>query len=91
MRLRALMKYADTQVAESPLSREIDKRIEDERMTQRLRSEYMTYQMKLDETWEEATRAKALQTARNLLSMGLGADQAAQATGLSVDEVQALR
>ena len=91
---RALMKYAHTQVAESDFTRKVDEWLEDERQRQRLRSEYMTYQMKLDETLEEGiaigVREKALETARNLLTMGFGIEQTAQAVGLSVDEVASL-
>ena len=92
--VRALMKYADTQVADSAFTRKVEHRIEDERETQRLRSEYMTYQMKLDETFEEGTivgeRKTRIQTARNLLSMGFPAEQTAQAVELPLDEVEAL-
>ena len=95
MRLRALMKYADMDVAESDFTRKVEHRIEDERETQRLRSEYMTYQMKLDETFEEGvivgTRDTRLDTARSFLAMGLTTEQVAQGTGLSVEEVEGLR
>ena len=92
--VRALMKYADTQVADSPFVQKIEQQIEDERVTQRLRSEYMTYQMKLDERFEEGTivgeRKKAVQTARAFLAMGLSVQQVAQGVGLPVEEVRAL-
>ena len=92
--VRALMKYADMDVAESDFTRKVEHRINYERETQRLRSEYMTYQMKLDETFEEGTivgeRKKAVQTARAFLAMGLTTEQVAQGTGLPIDEVEAL-
>ena len=50
---RALMKYVDTQTAESDLTHKIDEQIKGERERQRLRSEYMTYQMRLDERYAE--------------------------------------
>ena len=50
---RALMKYVDTQVAHSDLTHKIDERIKDERETQRLRSDYMTYQLRMDERYAE--------------------------------------
>ena len=50
----------------------------------------MTYQMKLDETWEEATREKALQTARSALECGIPVETVAKFTGLSLDEVKEL-
>ena len=104
------MKYVDTQVTESDLTHKIDERIKDERTTQRLRSEYMTYQMRLDERYAEGvsvgeqrgipigfdrgitvgSHERAAQTARNLLSMGFPLQQTAQATGLSLEEVQSL-
>ena len=92
--MRALMKYAHTQVAESDFTRKIERRIEDERETQRLRSEYMTYQMKLDETFEEGTivgvREIRLETAKNFIAMGLSLEQIAQAVGLPLEEAEAL-
>ena len=92
--VRALMKYADRQIAESDFTRKVEHRIENERQTQRLRSEYMTYQMKLDETLEEGiaigVHEKALQTARAFLAMGLTVQQVALGTGLPIDEVRAL-
>ena len=94
MRLRALMKYADTQVAESPFTRKVEHRVEDERQTQRLRSEYMTYQMKLDDTLEEGiaigVRENKIDTAHSFLAMGLTTEQVALGTGLPVEEVRAL-
>ena len=54
----------------------------------------MTYDMKLcevrDETWEEASHERAVNTARNLLGMGLSSQQIAQATRLPLEEVMAL-
>ena len=92
--VRALMRYADTQIAESDFTREIEHRVEYERETQRLRSEYMTYQMKLDETLEEGiaigVRENKLDTARAFLAMGLNVQQIALGTGLPVEEVQSL-
>ena len=92
--VRALMRYTDTQVAESDFTREIEHRVEYERETQRLRSEYMTYQMKLDETLEEGiaigVRENKLDTARSFLAMGLSTQQVALGTGLPIDEVEAL-
>ena len=40
--------------------------------------------------FDKGSREKALQTAHNLLAMGLTAQQTAQAVGLSVDEVASL-
>ena len=88
------MKYVDTQVVESNFTRKLEQRIEDERETQRLRSEYMTYQMKLDETFEEGTivgeRKKARETARRALECGIPADTVAKFTGLPIEEVREL-
>ena len=92
--VRAFMEYADTDVAESDFTRKVEQRIKDERETQRLRSEYMTYQMKLDETFEEGTivgeRKKALDTARRALERGFAPDVVSEITGLSIEEVQSL-
>ena len=41
--------------------------------------------------FDRGSRDKALQTARSFLAMGLSAQQVAEGTGLSVDEVQQLR
>ena len=40
--------------------------------------------------FDKGSRDKALQTAHNLLAMGFGVEQTAQAVGLSVDEVASL-
>ena len=91
---RALMKYVDTQRADSELTHKIDERIKDERETQRLRSEYMTYQMRLDERYAEGVTIgsyeRAVEDARAFLQMGLSPQQVAQGTGLPLDEVQSL-
>ena len=100
--VQAVLKYMQTGLAESALVQDIDSAIEGERQLQAMRSEYMTYDMKLcevrDETWDEAwgqawqegSRDTKIATARNLLSMGLSVQQVAQGTGLSVDEVASL-
>lgn len=92
--VRAVLKYMQTGLAESVLAKDINAAIETERELQAMRDEYMTYDMKLcevrDETWEEASREKALQTARNLLLMSFPLEQTAQATGLTLQEVRAL-
>ena len=100
--VRAVLEYMQTGVAASDLVRDIDGAIEAERKMQAMRSEYMTLDMKLcevrDETWGqawgeawgEASHQKAVDTARNLLSMGLDAGQIAQATGLSKEDVESL-
>ena len=100
--VQAVLKYMQTGLAESALVQDIDSAIEGERELQAMRSEYMTYDMKLcevrDETWDEAwgqawqegSRDTKIATARNLLSMGLSVQQVAEGTGLSVDEVASL-
>ena len=45
----------------------------------------------LEQGLAEGQHRKAIETARRLLSMGLGADQIVQATGLSVEQVTALK
>ena len=84
---RALMKYVDTQTAESELTHKIDEKIKDEKKTQRLRSEYMTYEMKLDERFAEGVREKAIQVTQSALGLGLSVDVAAKLTGLPTEEI----
>ena len=54
----------------------------------------MTYQMKLDETFEEGTivgeRKTRLETARRALECGIPADTVTKFTGLFVEEVSSL-
>ena len=92
--VQAVLKYMQTGLAESGLMRDIDAAIESERELQSMRDEYMTFDMKLcevrDETWGQASYQKACDTARNLISMGLSAEQISQATGLSLEEVEGL-
>ena len=104
--VQAVLKYMQTGLAESALVQDIDSAIEGERELQAMRSEYMTYDMKLcevrDETreatwdeawgqaWQEGSREKALQTARRALECGIPVDTVAKFTGLSVDEVASL-
>lgn len=92
--IQAILKYMDTGQAQSGLTEDIETGIETERDTQRLRSEYMTYDMKLcevrDETWEEASHERAVDDARAFLQMGLSPQQVAQGTGLPIDEVRTL-
>ena len=92
--VRAILKYMDTGLAESNLTEDIDSGIESERKTQRLRSEYMTYDMKLcevrDETREETWHERAVDIARQAVKCGIPVDTVAKFTGLPVDEVRAL-
>ena len=100
--IQAVLKYMQTGLAESDLMRGIDSAIEGERELQAMRSEYMTYDMKLcevrDETWDEAwgqawqeaSRDTKIATARRALMRGFAPDVVAELTGLSVDEVQSL-
>ena len=100
--VRAVLKYMQTGLADSNLVQDIDSAIEGERELQAMRSEYMTYDMKLcevrdetreatwDEAWQEGSREKALETARRALNRGFAPDVVADLTGLSVDEVASL-
>ena len=45
----------------------------------------------IQEGIQEGSHLKALETARNLIQMGLMDEQIAQATGLSIDQVQSLK
>ena len=99
---RALMKYVDTQVAQSDLTHKIDERIKDERETQRLRSDYMTYQLRMDERYAEGiavgrdegipigSHDARVDTAQRALARGFAPDVIAELTGLPLDEVRAL-
>lgn len=92
--VRAILKYMDTGLAESNLTADIETGIESERDTQKLRSEYMTYDMKLcevrEETWEEASHDTRFEDARRALECGISVDTVAKFTGFSIDEVQSL-
>ena len=96
--IRSVLKYMQTGLAESSLVQDIEAAIESERELQAMRDEYMTYDMKLcevrdetrEQTWEEASRDKALDTARRALGRGFAPDVVADLTGLTLDEVQSL-
>ena len=96
--IRAVLKYMQTGLAESSLMQDIEAAIESERELQAMRDEYMTYDMKLcevrdetrNETWEEATRQNALDTARRAIERGFAPAVVSEITGLSLEEVQEL-
>lgn len=54
-------------------------------------SQTVKYKEGLAKGREEGERRKAIETARNLLKMGLSAEQISQATGLSLDEIKELQ
>lgn len=73
------MKYVDTGVDESDFTHKVDDWLKNEQETQRLRSEYMTYQMKLDERFEEGMFKTLYELVKdNLLSLKNAAKKAKQ-------------
>ena len=91
-RQKAILKYVATEKATSDITRKIDKRIIDEQTTQKMRSDFMTFEVRLAERYDEGATEKAILIARNFIAMGVLTDeQIAQGTGLSVEEVKNLR
>ena len=92
--LRSLMEYIKTERATSRYTAEIERLVELARTTPRWRREYMDAMMAVrreELAEEQGARKKALEAARNALSLGLSVSQTAQISGLTEDEVQALR
>ena len=104
--IQAVLKYMQTGLADSALMQDIDSTIEGERELQAMRSEYMTYDMKLcevrdetreetwneawDQAWQEGSREKAIATAKRALMRGFAPDVVSDLTGLTQQEVAEL-
>ena len=93
---RRVMRLQDIvyQRAEQMFNQQTEQFIE-ERVEERLKESKMLWFANGEERGEKqgfdrGSRQKALQTARNLIAMGLDADQIAQATGLSIEDVREL-
>ena len=78
------------QRAEQMFNQQTEQFIE-ERVEERIKESKMLWLAQGDtQGFDRGSREKALQTARNLIAMGLDADQIAQATGLSIEDVREL-
>ncbi|MBO5124551.1 MAG: Rpn family recombination-promoting nuclease/putative transposase, partial [Spirochaetaceae bacterium] len=97
--LRLFYDYVRERTAQTTFTKELDSSISKLKQEKEERSMYLTYTSRMMECRqdgyeeglhtgrEEGAYQKALETARNLLSMGLEPEQVAQGTGLSLEVI----
>ncbi len=96
---KSFFKFLNGESAESDLTRSIAEKVARAKVNKQWRRQYMTWQQTIDEEKEisreegreEGARENAIENAKNALAMGLSAEQAAQITGLPLEEVKALQ
>lgn len=91
----AFLEYIKTSNATDEYTRKLSEFVQEVKMTAREWKEYMDLQdikkTEREEGFSAGARKKAIETARNLLALGLGTlEQIARATGLSLAEIQRL-
>ncbi|MEE1289862.1 MAG: hypothetical protein UHW86_02395, partial [Spirochaetota bacterium] len=100
--LKLFYDYIRRGTADSTLTEKINSSITELKEDRETRRKYMTYTTRIAEAKSEAreegikygislsTHQKAVETAKNLLSIGLSQDQIASVTGLSPEEIEKL-
>ena len=90
-KLRAFMKYVQTDEAESEFTRRLRKMVEAQKQIEGTKKLYFSWSLHDFDVRNEGREEKARETARNMLAMGLGTrEQIAGVTGLSLAEVENL-
>ena len=97
-KIREILEYIDTGKAKADFTERIQAKVDKAKKKDSIRSKYMTLELKYrdklmqgrEEGRAEGSHAKAIETARNFLRMGLSKEQVAQGTGLPVSEIQNL-
>ena len=90
-KLRAFMKYVQTDEAESEFTRRLRKMVEAQKQIEGTKKLYFSWSLHDYDVRNEGREEKACETARNMLEMGLGThEQIARVTGLSLAEVEKL-
>ena len=96
---RAFFRFLKGEAAGDEFTRRLEAKVERAKKNARWRKQYMTWQQTIDEERYEAheegiaegERKRALEDARNALALGLTAEQVAQITQISLEEVYALQ
>ena len=100
--LKLFYDYIRRGTADSTLTEKINSSITELKEDRETRRKYMTYTTRIAEAKSEAreegisiglsqgAHQKAVETAKNLLSIGLSQDQIASVTGLSIEEIKKL-
>ena len=91
--LMAYFNHSETvKNSKNPLVHSIEAAVREARNNEKWRHDYMTWQMygneKYDEGMEKGMNQKALEIAKNMLAMGLSAEQVAKATQLPLDIIK---
>lgn len=97
-KLKVFLEYMNGKTSDDEFIQKIERRIKEVKANERLRREYMlANELERDARYDgwkagkiEGMRQKALETAKNLLQVGLSIENIAKATGLTVQEVQDL-
>ena len=101
--VRKLLEFISTGKSETPLTNKICKELRRIQSNEEWRVEYMTLQIFKEDAYNfgftdgislgitRGAHEKAIETAKNLLSLGLSHEQIASATGLSIGEIEKLQ
>ena len=101
-KLKVFLEYMNGKVSDDEFIQRLERRIKEVKANEELRREYMLVNTierdARNDGWKagiaqglaEGSRQKALETARNLRSMGLSIENISKATGLTVQEVEQL-
>ena len=90
----ALLKYIDGNITDNPFVNEIENKIHEIKKDEKERGAYMQYDLHLMQIEEEAEKRgfteALLETAKNLLKLGIPNDKIAEATKLDIEEIKSL-
>ena len=101
-KLKVFLEYMNGKVSDDEFIQRLERRIKEVKANEELRREYMLVNTierdARNDGWKagivqglaEGSRQKALETARNLRTMGLSIENISKATGLTVQEVEQL-
>ena len=84
------MKYICDGIVTNSLTEEIEMTMSNIKQNTTFLKEYKSFYATMQDARMEGIYTKAIETAKNLLTMNLSIEQIAQATGLSVEEVAKL-
>ena len=96
--ISAFLKYIDSKEATDDFTDKINYIVEQAKINEKFKSDYLAMNIRETDIYEEGrndgvtqgAEQKAIETARNFLSMNLSLEKVAQGTGLSLETIQKL-
>jgi len=94
LEISAFLKYINTKIPTTDFTKKLNMLVEESKINNKFRNEYLAMNLHdrdiTKKAFQEGAEQKAIETAKNLLTMNLSLEQIAQATSLPLEKIQEL-